>query len=237
MIQQGSVFRIEIAERVHASLIDAGVPLQALYGSWAYGDYHFDESCSRTFSDLDLFLPLNADAERIVRALNEALADVIDIRVTVRRHRDLDANFNIGTDRWITLSGFVSSFCNIRQGALPGWRDYQQAKALLMLLRESREVRYAAVAADLGTSAAYNALELKIGTSTHWRSQSYLFDLAAGIAEPFRAVFMLLVQPDAPVQEALTQIESGIDDVAATIPASLVRHTKMKLSATKKAIS
>ena len=237
MIRLVSRTRTEMFGRVEGAIVDAGIPLAALYGSWAFGDYHLDERGLSTFSDLDLLIPAESPSREELAALNSLLAQIIPLRVTVRHHDDLGADIDIMSDRWITLAGYASSFAKGEHLMRRGYREYVQAKTLLMLLRDGRGIRYAAVAQRIGSDAARNALDLKTGAAVEWRNESYLPGLIAAIDEPFRTVFSLAAHRDTVSSEALDLVESGLDGVSDRMPTTLLQHTVSKLAEARKMTS
>lgn len=225
-----STIRASVAHQVRHMITQAGIPLSALYGSWAFGDYHLDVARLRTFSDLDLVLPSDNDSKQRLQALERSLPSVVPMRITVRQHDDLGGDIPAVCDRWITIVGFASAAATSKMKSQKDYRVYAEAKTLLMLLRENRLARYAEIARKLAGEDAHNALSIKIGVADHWSKPGHVWSLAGAVEEPFRSVFLEIVEHGTVTQETVAKIQYGLDCVASQMPTTLMEHTAAKLA-------
>lgn len=225
--------RSEVARLVLSAVCEAGIPASAIYGSWAHGDFHFDEVTACTYSDLDLLIPKREFSANSINALNSLLESVISMRVTVRSHNDLSADIDVESDRWITLVSCAASLTKVHLCSHPRYRDYVSAKTLLMLLRKDRGLRYAQIADELGTMAARNALAIKTGSAVTWHNPMYTGFLSAALDEPFRTLFSRITMGGAPLIGTLDRLGAGLNSIADRIPSTLAAHSFAKLDAAK----
>ncbi|NIH95590.1 hypothetical protein FHU31_002546 [Mycolicibacterium fluoranthenivorans] len=233
-----SVLRLRerLSNSVLIAIRRAGIPADALYGSWAFGDFHLDEGRLETFSDLDLMIPAGSVSDSALSSFQGTLSQIIPLTISVRRHDDLAGDISSASDRWITLVGFASSISKKDRPIESNYRSYLEAKTLLMLLREDRDSRYAEVAEGIGTSAARNALDLKTGAASRWDRDSYLTVLLDGVTEPFRTIMSLILQCGEIDLQIVEMLCCGLDGVAHEMPATLTSHTRSKLAEMRKYI-
>lgn len=225
-----SSIRTETAHRLRLAVVAAGLPVASIYGSWAFGDFHLDETHMHTFSDLDLLCPIEAGLEAKLSYLKSTLDSLIEIDISVRTHDDLGADIGTLSDRWITMVGFAYAYsADFRRPLSPQQRCYLEAKAALMLLRSRRSLRYAQIAKEIADVAAMNALHLKLGQTNRWLDEHHLTSLLDRVQEPFLSLCHNMIARGSMSAADLTILRDGLVESARAMPMTLFQHTSAKL--------
>lgn len=221
--------RAEAAAAVLDALRSAGLPLAALYGSWAHGDFHLDESTSTSLSDVDLVLPDHSPQDRaeLTIAVERNLPTGAAKRVTARAANDL-GNLVPSAHMWITLAAYATALRREphRTAQVDG---YLTAKTLLMLLRSSSEERYAQIAQRLNTPHANRALAIKLGAAVGPLPLTSEASLLALIEPVYRGVFVEMRAHGHATDQQRRYILDSLIRSDCELPNSLISHTRANL--------
>lgn len=145
--------------------------LQALRGSWKYGDFHLHHAGGFSLSDLDLVVPgVSPTSRRMIQSkLQKDLAPFFPLKVSIHPADSL-LKMNLADSFVLNIGEFIAKTRMVK--TVDTSYDHTLAKISLLLLRSYPEERYPEVACRIGTPEALSALAVKLGAEAKFSSDT-----------------------------------------------------------------
>jgi hypothetical protein len=148
---------------VHDALARCGVAIDAVRGSWRYGDFHLSSYGRISMSDLDLVITGMTDSEiaSLRPEIERRLAPALQIPVSIH---PLESMRGMSSDdaRLLAIGEYLISILRkVQAGRMSA--DYARAKVTLLFLRRTTDERYPEVAFRMDEPGIIRAAKVKLG--------------------------------------------------------------------------